>query len=78
MPVFGLTVIARDAVGSHYVNHTVRAADLERADALILSYYDRSDDEFVSFDQAVQLEADGAGADLEGIMETMGKIYFDE
>lgn len=77
MACFGITVKAKDAVGEHYVNHTVYAPDLDSADQLIVRYYQDSDEILIEFDQAVQLDdihAEGASR----ILETMGKIYFDE
>lgn len=78
MPLFGLTVVARDAQGPHYVNHTVRAASLDRADAIVADFYAASDDnELTEYDQAVALDGDDCPNGLEGIIETMGKIYFE-
>ena len=75
MPCFGITVLARDEVGTHYRNHTVSARTLEEADALIVDYYARNREMLLEFDQAVLLEdisADG----VDRILETQGKVYF--
>lgn len=39
MKVFGLTVLAKDTVGLHYINHTVAAMSLAEADDIVLKYY---------------------------------------
>jgi hypothetical protein len=77
MNCYGITVKAKDAVGEHYVNHTVYAQDLELADQLIIQHYQKSDEILIEFDQAVQLDdihAEGSPR----ILETQGKIYFDQ
>ncbi len=77
MPLFGLTVVAQDATGPHYINHTVRAMTLTHADRMVARYYATSDDEFIEFDQAVELDGDDNPNGPEKIIETMGKIYYD-
>ena len=78
MPLYGLTIHARDEVGPHYVNYTVRAASLEAADAIVQDHYDASDEELLEFDQAVELEGDDSTSGREGIVEVLGKVYHDE
>jgi hypothetical protein len=77
MQCFGITVKAKDNNGLHYVNHTVLAASLDAADAIVLDYYASCNDEFIEFDQAILLNNvhfDGSSR----IIETQGKIYFSE
>lgn len=78
MPLYGLTIHARDEVGPHYVNYTVRAASLEAADAIVQDHYDASDEELFEFDQAVELEGDDSPSGRAGIVEVLGKVYHDE
>lgn len=77
MKVFGLTVLAKDIVGLHYINHTVAAMSLAEADNIVLKYYQMIQDEFIEFDQAVELEINCSKSKSE-ILETQGKIYFQE
>ena len=77
MKVFGLTVLAKDIVGLHYINHTVAAMSLEEADNIVLKYYQMIQDEFIEFDQAVELEMNYSKSKAQ-ILETQGKIYFQE
>ena len=75
MQNFGLTVLAKDKIGLHYVNHTVMANSLTEADDVILRYYQVIEDELIEFDQAVELEMNCTGSKPR-IIETQGKIYF--
>lgn len=77
MKVFGLTVLAKDTVGLHYINHTVAAMSLAEVDNIVLKYYQMIQDEFIEFDQAVELEINYSGSKSQ-ILETQGKIYFQE
>lgn len=77
MKVFGLTVLAKDIVGFHYINHTVAAMSLAEADNIVLKYYQMIQDEFIEFDQAVELEINCSESKSQ-ILETQGKIYFQE
>lgn len=77
MKVFGLTVLAKDIVGLHYINHTVAAMSLAEADNIVLKYYQMIQDEFIEFDQAVELEINCSKSKSQ-ILETQGKIYFQE
>lgn len=77
MKVFGLTILAKDTVGLHYINHTVAAMSLAEADNIVLKYYQMIQDEFIEFDQAVELEINYSGSKSQ-ILETQGKIYFQE
>lgn len=77
MKVFGLTVLAKDIVGLHYINHTVAAMSLAEADNIVLKYYQMIQDEFIEFDQAVELEINCSESKSQ-ILETQGKIYFQE
>lgn len=77
MQVFGLTVLAKDTTGLHYVNHTVVAESLAEANNIVLRYYQVVQDEFIEFDQAVELEMSYSESKAQ-ILETQGKIYFQE
>lgn len=77
MKVFGLTVLAKDVMGLHYINHTVVAKSLAEADNIVLKYYQMIQDEFIEFDQAVELEMNYSKYNAQ-ILETQGKIYFQE
>lgn len=75
MKVFGLTVLAKDIVGLHYINHTVAAESLVEADNVVLKYYQTINDELIKFDQAVELEMNCLHSKAQ-ILEAQGKIYF--
>lgn len=77
MKVFGLTVLAKDVMELHYINHTVVAKSLAEADNIVLKYYQMIQDEFIEFDQAVELEMNYSKYNAQ-ILETQGKIYFQE
>lgn len=77
MKVFGLVFLAKDVMELHYINHTVVAKSLAEADNIVLKYYQMIQDEFIEFDQAVELEMNYSKSKAQ-ILETQGKIYFQE
>lgn len=75
--VFSLTVLAKDDFGPHYVNHTVAASNVSEAEQIVTAFYASGAEELIEFDQAVILDdvrADGRPR----ILETLGKVYFEE
>ncbi len=76
MKCFGLTILAKDSYSYYYRNYTVVAHTVEEALNIVIKYYSTTDDEFIDFDQTIQLK-DVNNIEKPKIIEIQGKIYFE-